>query len=320
MRFLIRRAARTALILLLISVGSFALIGLMPGDYYTELMLDSKAPSATLAALRAEHGLDRAFPERFAAWTASAVRGDWGLSLFYNVRVGPLVWARARNTLVLTVAAAIVAWLFAVPAGVWIAANGRAPVRALSGWSLALLLATPEVLVVLALQFLAVRSGRLPAGGMTSLAAGPNGWWEVAEDLARHLALPVAALALSLLPALVMHTASAVSEALAAPFIRAARMHGIPRLRLLYRHALPAAAHPLISLLGLSLGALLSGSVLVENAMSWPGLGTLMLQAALQRDINLVAATLMLSAAFLLAGNLVSDVLLYAVDPRIRRG
>ena len=101
---------------------------------------------------------------------------------------------------------------------------------------------------------------------------------------------------------------------------RAARMHGIPRLRLLYRHALPAAAHPLISLLGLSLGALLSGSVLVENAMSWPGLGTLMLQAALQRDINLVAATLMLSAAFLLAGNLVSDVLLYAVDPRIRRG
>ena len=107
-------------------------------------------------------------------------------------------------------------------------------------------------------------------------------------------------------------------EALESPFIRAARGHGIPRSRLLWRYALPVASNPLISLLGFSVATMLSASVIIEVILSWPGLGPLMVQSILARDIYVVIAIVMLSSVFLVAGNLLADVLLFASDPRIR--
>ena len=118
---------------------------------------------------------------------------------------------------------------------------------------------------------------------------------------------------------LARHTRAAVAEALDMPFVRAARAHGIAPARLLFRHALPAAVNPVITLLGFSLGGLLSGSLAVEAVMSWPGLGTLLLEAILARDLYVVIAGVMLSTVMLAAGNLIADLLLYAADPRIRR-
>ena len=109
-------------------------------------------------------------------------------------------------------------------------------------------------------------------------------------------------------------------EALALPSIQSARAHGIPRSRILFRYALPAAANPLISLFGFSIATLLSASLLVEVVMSWPGLGPMLLEAILARDLYVVIGAVMLSSFFLVAGNLVADVLLYLSDPRIRRG
>jgi peptide/nickel transport system permease protein len=138
-------------------------------------------------------------------------------------------------------------------------------------------------------------------------------------DTAGRLALPAAALVLAALPPLVANVESAMSEVLDSAFVRAVRAHGIPRARLLYRHALPAAANPLISLFGLSVGALLSSSLLVETVMGWPGLGRLLLEAVLQRDVYVVIGVVTLSSVFLIGGNLLADLLLYAADPRIRR-
>jgi peptide/nickel transport system permease protein len=291
----------------------------MRGDYYTEARLDPTISPATLAALRAEHGGDRPLLLRYAHWVASAARGDWGASVSYNIQVGSLLWSRMRNTLLLTLTATALAWLIAVPAGVWLATTRSVKSRAFGRAGISLLMAAPDLLVVLVLQFLAARSGFLPPGGMTSMGASTGAELSSALDLGRHLALPVTALVLSTLPVIVMHSAAAISDTLASPFIRGARANGIPTGRLLYRHALPAAAHPLIALAGLSAGALLSGSVLVENATGWPGIGRLMLEGTLQRDANVVVAVVMLSAAFLLAGNFLSDLLLYAADPRIHR-
>ncbi|HTP31309.1 MAG TPA: ABC transporter permease subunit, partial [Candidatus Acidoferrales bacterium] len=117
---------------------------------------------------------------------------------------------------------------------------------------------------------------------------------------------------------LVRHVRSAVSEALDAPFALAAAAHGIPRRRLLFRHVLPVALNPLISLFGLSLGTLLSGSLLVEVLTGWPGLGPLFLDAIFARDYAVVLGVVMASTSFLIAGNLAADVLLYRADPRIR--
>jgi ABC-type dipeptide/oligopeptide/nickel transport system permease component len=186
------------------------------------------------------------------------------------------------------------------------------------GGCVSLLLALPDLLIVLLLLFAAAHTRLFPLGGMTSVQYSQLGGWTKFSDRLSHLALPVAALALSMLPPLLEQARSSVSEVLGSTFIRAARAHGIPRGRLLLRHALPAAANPLISLLGLSLGTLLSSSLLVEAAFGWPGIGQLLLQATLARDFYVVIDAVMLSAAFLIAGNFLADVLQRVMDPRIR--
>ena len=121
-----------------------------------------------------------------------------------------------------------------------------------------------------------------------------------------------------MMPALIRHIRAAMIEALESPFVRAARGHGVPRVRILFRYALPVAANPLISLAGLSVATLLSASLLVEMILSWPGLGALMVEAILARDVYVVIGVVMLSSMFLIAGNLFADLLLFASDPRIR--
>jgi peptide/nickel transport system permease protein len=139
-----------------------------------------------------------------------------------------------------------------------------------------------------------------------------------ARDLALHLVSPVAALVLTALPVLIRQIRAAVADSLQAPFIRAAAAHGIPRRKLLYGYALRGAANPLISLFGFSVGTLLSGSLLVEIVMSWPGLGPLLLEAILARDLHVVIGGVLLSTTVLVAGNFLADLLLYWADPRIR--
>jgi len=132
------------------------------------------------------------------------------------------------------------------------------------------------------------------------------------------MALPVTALVLATLPMLVRHVRASVAEVLDAPFLRAGAGHGLPEHKLLLGYALRAAANPLISLFGFSVGTLLSGSLLVEVVMSWPGLGPLLLESILARDLYVVIGGVLLSMVFLVAGNLFADILLYWADPRIR--
>jgi peptide/nickel transport system permease protein len=155
---------------------------------------------------------------------------------------------------------------------------------------------------------------------MSSLEFSEMTRWAKARDLISHLIVPVATLVVAALPTVIVHTRAAVVEALNSPFIRFARANGIPRRRLLLRHAFPAAANPIITLLGLSTGTLLSSSLLVEAIVGWPGLGHLLLQALLQRDLLLVAGAVLLSSASLVLGNLLADLLLFEIDPRIREG
>jgi peptide/nickel transport system permease protein len=133
-----------------------------------------------------------------------------------------------------------------------------------------------------------------------------------------HLIIPTTTLVLASLPVLVRHIRASVVEVLKAPFIVAARAHGIGRARLLFRFALPAAANPLISLFGLSIAGLLSGSLLVEVITGWPGLGPLLLEASMSRDIYVVVGVVMASTLFMIVGSFMADVMLVVMDPRVR--
>jgi peptide/nickel transport system permease protein len=138
------------------------------------------------------------------------------------------------------------------------------------------------------------------------------------RDVALHLALPVFILVICETAVIVRHVRASVIEVLQAPYVQAARGYGTNRTRLLFRHVLPVAANPAISLLGFSLAGLLSGSLMVEVVCGWPGLGPLILEATLARDLYLVIGGIIFSAIFMVGGNLIADLLLFVLDPRIR--
>ena len=318
MRYFARRLAHAVLLLLGISVFSFALLQLAPGDFFSSLQLNPQISSRTVEALRSQYGLDKPLPVRYGSWLDSVLKGDLGTSFAYNSPVAPLLALRARNTLLLTGTATLLAWLLAIPLGIWSAGHRGKWGDHIGGVMTSTLLTVPDLVLFLALLLLAVRTGWFPTGGMISAEFNDLNFWSQVKDLANHLLLPSLGLALATLPPLVRHIRSAMIEVLDSPFIRAARAHGIAERRVLLRYALPVAANPLISLLGFSIATMLSAGLLVEVILSWPGIGPLLVDAILAKDTYVVVGTVMLSSVFLVAGNFFADMLLFAADPRIR--
>jgi peptide/nickel transport system permease protein len=317
-KYVARRLLHGAALLAAVSLLSFVLAQIAPGDFYAQLRSDPRLSPETIAALRAQAGIDRPLPLRYVAWVAGVVRGDFGYSLAYRGPVAALLKDRIGATLLLTATSTFFAWLVAVPLGIWSAARrGKWGDRAAT-FAVSILLAIPDLLLAIALLLLAVRTGWFPAGGKMSRGYSEMSSVQQWRDVAWHLVLPAMVLVAGLTPALIRHVRAAMLEVMDAPFALSARAQGIPRRRLWFRHLLPAALNPLISLFGFSLGTLLSASLLVEVVMGWPGVGPLFLEAIMARDFPVVLAVVMLSTLFLLAGNLVADLLLYRADPRIR--
>ena len=317
-RYILQRLLQAAALLVLISVISFALSRSAPGDYVNELRADPRISEATVAALRSRYGLDKAPPVQYGLWIKSVLRGDFGYSFAYGMPVGRLLWPRARNTLLLTSIASGISWCIALAIGAIGCARQHRAARDLIRTAVSLLAAIPDLLVALALAALAARTGLFPMGGMAGATAS-SGPFTQAADITIHLLLPVSGLVLVSLPVLVRHIQVAFSDAVDFSFVQAARAFGISRRRILVAYVLPAAAPPLVSLLGFSVGGFLSASLIMEIVMGWPGLGPLMLESLFSRDIQTVTGVTLLSAACLVVGNLMADLLLYSIDPRIRR-
>ena len=318
MRYLARRLAHGLLVLMGVSVLSFTFVALAPGDFLNEMKLDPRISPEMLAALRVRYGLDQPLAAKYLQWMQSVMRGELGFSFAYDRPVSALLWPRVVNTLLLTIPATLMAWLIAVPIGAWCASQRGRLVDRLCAALTTALLTVPELLLALGLLLFALRTGLFPVGGMRSPAGLESGPWRTANDVAVHLVLPSVALILVNLPILIRHVRSSLVDALAAPFIQGAQARGVPPRRLLFRDALRAASNPLISLLGLSVAGLLSTSLVVEAVMSWPGLGPLLLEAIVARDVHLVIGAVMCSTLLLLVGNFAADALLYVADPRVR--
>jgi len=318
MKFVIGRLGRSVFLILGAVFLSFVFSSMAPGNYFDEMKMNPQISPQTIAALHDKYGLDRPLPKRFSTWLSSAAHGDLGYSFAYNRPVAPLLWTRARNTLLLAVLTTFVSWLIAIPLGTWMALRRGTWIDRIGGISIAGILVTPEILLALSVLIIAVRTGLLPVGGMYS-AAGGDSTWQHGKDLLKHIFGPAVVLVLGFLPMLTAHVRSAMLAALESPSVRAAEAHCIGRWRVLSRYALPLSANPLISLFGVSLATLLSSTLLVEVVMSWPGLGPFFLEAIFARDIYCVIGTVFLSTLFLVAGTLTADLMLHAVDPRIRR-
>jgi peptide/nickel transport system permease protein len=320
MKYVGRRLLRAALLLVGVSALCFLFTEMAPGNFFDEMRLNPQISPETISALRTQYGLDQPLAVRYARWMKALVRGDLGYSIAYNTPVAPLLWARAKNTLLLTGTALLLTWILAVPLGVLTAASrGRLLDKAVAVGS-SLLISIPEIVIAIALLALAVRTRFVPVGGMRSLGFQELSTWGQFQDVAQRMLLPTMVLVLASIAVVERHIRASVIEVLRAPYIQAARGLGISHTRLLFRHVLPVAANPAISWFGFSLAGLLSGSLLVEVVTGWPGLGPLILDATLSRDLYLVIGGVMLSAVFMVGGNFVADLLLLGSDPRIRTG
>jgi ABC-type dipeptide/oligopeptide/nickel transport system permease component len=302
--FVLRRAAMGMVLVLVVSSAALVLARLAPGDHISVFDVDP----ATAAAERRRAGLDRPLPEQYARWVASLLRLDLGQSTRFPGRpVSALVAERAGQSAVLGGLALVLATLVGIPLGVFTGSR-RGPLASLARGLTMVVVATPTVVLALALLLLASRTGWFPVGGLP-----PGG---LALESARYAVLPVTALALPIAAVLERLQARAMADALSMPSIAAARARGLPETRIVWRHAFRLSLRPVLAVYGVLAGALISGSFVVEFVMTWPGLGLLMYDALVYRDANLVAGCAAAGAAFLAATILAADIALAAVDPR----
>ena len=315
MRRLWARLAQGIVLLILVSMAVFAFAELAPGDMFSEAMLEGRMSQDLVDQLRLRYGLQDPVHVRYARWVSSVFRGELGFSLAHRRPVIELLLPRVLNTLILTASSTAIAWLLALVLGAAGAYRAGGWVDRSTLLGVAVLLSIPELLLALLGILVAVHTG-LPLGGASSLDSVSMSWWERSIDRIEHLIIPVTVLVLTSVPPLVRHVRAAVSEALSAPFVRAARGHGINGSRLFFAYVMPSALNPLITLFGVSFGALLSGSLAIEGALGWPGLGPLVLESIMNRDLHVLLAGILGACGFLILGNLIADILLMLTDPR----
>jgi len=309
--FLLRRLLTLLLTAWLATVAVFAVLEAVPGDPAL-LMLGVNAQPDTLAALRAQMGLDRPVAERYLHWAGGLLRGDLGVSLTYARPVADLVAERLVVTLPLALLSMILSTAAAIPLGLLAASlRGRAGDWAVLGFA-QLGVAMPSFwIAILLILLFSVTLGWFPAGGFP-------GWETGIGPALKALTLPAVALAVPEAAILARVTRTAVLDTLGEDHVRTARAKGVGRAAVLLRHALPNALLPVATVLGLQLSFLVAGAVVVENVFTLPGLGRLLYQAIGQRDLIVVQGVVVLLAVFVVVVNALVDVACAAADPRPR--
>jgi peptide/nickel transport system permease protein len=318
LRFLARRLAFAVVLVIAVSSAALLLTRMAPGDVTAQL--GPFANPEEVARTRARFSLDRSPLEQWASWLARSARLDFGDSYLYNRPVAALLGRAAANTAALAVVALAAATLVGLPLGVFTGSRQGGLLPGLVRGASLLCLSLPPLITSLLLVFLASRTGWLPLGGMTSVDALDAGWSAWLADVAWHLPLPALALALPIAATFERLQSQSIGEIVHQPFVLAALARGLSRRELILRHAWRPSLRPICAVYGLAIGALLSGSFVVEYVTAWPGLGRLMYEALRARDIYLVAGCAAVGAVFLALGSIVADLLLAAADPRVRDG
>ena len=310
-RLVLRRLAQAVPLLLVVSAIVFALLHAVPGGPLAAYLENPNVRPEDIARLRTAYGLDRPLPVQYGAWLMAFLRGDWGMSFADGRPVLTRMLERLPATIELAGISGIVALALAVGVATASAVN-RSVDRAVSAVAVAGI-SLPVFWFGLLLQLLlAHRLGWLPSSGRASF--GGSGL----ADRLSHLVLPVLVLAFVQAAAWSRYLRRALREVLARPFIRAARTRGIAERDILLKHALPNALGPFVTVVLLDAAMLASGAVVTESVFAWPGIGSLFTEALGKRDYPVLMAFLMLGAAAVVALNLLADVLVAAIDPRLR--
>ena len=308
--FLLRRLVNFLVTLFAVSIIVFAAMNVLPGDpALTILGLD--ATEDALEALRQRLGLNEPLTKRYFLWIGNALTGNFGISHSFSVPVSDLIIERLPLTVSLAISGMTCTVILALVLGVFAAANhkryGDWGVMVISQLGIALPAFWLSILLVL---LFAVKLRWLPPGGFPG--------WENPTDAIRSLILPTLALSLVQSAVLARVTRSSMLEVMRQDYIRTARASGFQRSRILWRHTLPNALIPIVTIIGMQFAALVTGTIVIENVFYLPGLGKLIFQSISNRDLPTVQALVMLFAAIVIIANFIVDITYSVIDPRLK--
>ncbi|TMI83600.1 MAG: ABC transporter permease [Bacillati bacterium ANGP1] len=310
-RFVARRMLQMIPVLFFVSVIIFVLINLVPGDA-ARLFLGEEAPPDALAALRHELGLDRPLYTQYLRWVGGMLRGDFGHSFKDNRKVLATVLQKVPVTGELTIAALLIAWTIAIPAGVVAAWRRRTAVDYSASAAALTGLSIPNFwLGIMLIYLFAVHLRWLPASGFVPLCQDP------ALNL-KTIVMPAFVLGVVLAAVVMRQLRSSMLEVLSADYVRTANAKGLGGRVVLIRHALRNAVIPVITVMGIQMGTLLGGAVITETIFALPGLGRLAVESIYGRDYPMLEGVVMFSALAVLAINLAVDIVYSLIDPRIK--
>ena len=314
--YIIKRIFQTIPLLFLVSIISFFLIRLAPVDPLAELRLNPSITQETLDYEVQRLGLDKPVIVQYGLWLKSFVKGDMGYCTT-GERVADKLMERIPNTLLLTGFVIFFTWAVGIPLGIVAALHWRKPIDRLLTILSSIGMAIPSFFFALLLLIFAVKTGWFPTGGLTSYNHSEMTICGKIVDVLHHLVLPVVVLFTISLSGLQRQMRGNLLDVLQSDYVKFARAKGLSETKVIYKHALRNAINPMVTLLGFEFASLLSGAALTEYVFQYPGLGRLILEAVMKSDINLVMASLMIGTIMLVLGNLIADILLKLVDPRV---
>lgn len=320
LKMILRRLLQAIPLLLAVSFITFFLLFHSPGDYLSHLKMNPQISDELLAREAARLGLDQPFYVVWWKWLVGIVtRFDFGQSFNFKIPVSELIGPRLFATFLLALTSTIFAWMIGVPLGIMAAVRHNGWTDRLASAIAFLGLSVPSVLLALLAVYFAANTNWFPTTGMRS----DNAWqmtstWDRMKDIMYHLILPTVVLGMGGLAIYTRQMRSNLLETLNMDYMRTALSKGVSYRMAVMKHALRNAINPLITLFGFAFADLLSGAVLVENVMAWPGLGRLVVEAYFSKDMFVVAASVLMGTIMLILGNLVADILLALTDPRIK--
>lgn len=311
--YLIRRLLAIILVLAIVTFAVFAITTVLPGNAAIMILGEYATPDA-VAALERQLHLDQPWYLQYFAWVSGIIlHGDFGISLRLSLPVSQVVGQAFVNSAMLAVTALVAVTVIAIPLGALAALKRGTAFDLFIGLFSYLGTALPEfVTATLLLVFLAApNTGPFPAGGFVAP-------WEDMAGFASHIVLPAVTLGLILLAHVSRQVRSEMSEVLSSDYVRAARLKGLSQRRVIFRHALPNSLAPAVAVISLDIGYLLGGIIVVEEIFAWPGLGRVLMYALENRDLPVIQAVTLLLAAVYAVSNLVSDIVIALIDPRVR--
>ncbi|MDP9313630.1 MAG: ABC transporter permease [Chloroflexota bacterium] len=325
-QFILRRVLLFIPTLIAISIVTFAIIQLPPGDFLTSYVAQLSAQgesvdNAAIQALRDRYGLGQPFYVQYLKWVGGMLRGDFGHSLEWNTPVADLLASRMPLTFLLAFATLVFTWVVSIPIGIYSAVKQYSTGDYLATFFGFLGLATPDFLLALVLMWIAFAYFGESVGGLFS-PQYEDAPWSMAKlwDLLKHMWIPVIVLGTSGTAGLIRIMRANLLDELHKPYVETARSKGLSEWRLLIKYPVRVALNPFISTIGYVLPFLVSGSVIVSVVMSLPTAGPLLLRALLSQDMYLAGGYIFMLSMLTVLGTLLSDILLAWLDPRIRFG